>query len=120
MRRFFLLLFILPQFLLAQKLTVLKNIPERSKVYPGFLPFHGDNNTWKRWLPILLTHTVVLKLSSFPAGLSLNKIRIHLGQVGKTLFQAVRLLYNSITSLVVAAMRYWSKKTSSVQINSSL
>jgi hypothetical protein len=82
MRKIFLILFLIPVFTSAQKLSTVEEKTKDLKKYEGFLNFYWDENAGKIFLEIDKTDTEILYVTSLPAGLGSNDIGLDRGLLG--------------------------------------
>jgi hypothetical protein len=84
MRKLLSLVFILPFFLQAQKLSSIEEKTSGLKKYPGYFNFYWDDNAGKIWLEVDKQDSEVLYQTSLPAGLGSNDIGLDRGLLGNT------------------------------------
>lgn len=82
MRKIFLLLFLFPLIIKAQKLPTLEEKTRDLKKNEGFFNFYWDENSGKIWLEIDTLDTEILYVVSLPAGLGSNDIGLDRGLLG--------------------------------------
>jgi hypothetical protein len=82
MRKYFLLLLLLPIVASAQKLPTIEEKTNGLKKYEGFFNFYWDENTGKVWLEVDKLDTEILYVISLPAGLGSNDIGLDRGLLG--------------------------------------
>jgi len=82
MKSIFLLLFLFPVLVFAQKLSSIEDKTKDLKKFEGFFNFYWDENTGKIFLEIDKPDTEVLYYTSLPAGLGSNDIGLDRGLLG--------------------------------------
>jgi Met-zincin/Domain of unknown function (DUF5117) len=82
MRKYFLLLLLLPILASAQKLPTIEEKTNGLKKYEGFFNFYWDDNSGKVWLEVDKLDTEILYVVSLPAGLGSNDIGLDRGLLG--------------------------------------
>ncbi|MEP7253104.1 MAG: zinc-dependent metalloprotease [Ginsengibacter sp.] len=84
MKIFFCLLFILPLFISAQKLSSIEEKTKGMKKYDGFFNFYWDEDNGKIWLEVNRLDSEFIYQTSLPAGLGSNDIGLDRGLTGDT------------------------------------
>ena len=82
MRKYFLLLLLLPIAAPAQKISTIEEKTNGLKKYEGFFNFYWDENSGKVWLEVDKLDTEILYVVSLPAGLGSNDIGLDRGLLG--------------------------------------
>src|SRR5678815_5310216 len=82
MRKFVLLLFVVPFFSSAQKIPTIEEKTKDLKKFEGFFNFYWDENSGKIWLEVDTLDTEILYTVSLPAGLGSNDIGLDRGLPG--------------------------------------
>src|SRR5678815_5815789 len=82
MRKFVLLLFVVPFFSSAQKIPTIEEKTKDLKKFEGFFNFYWDENSGKIWLEIDTLDAEILYTISLPAGLGSNDIGLDRGLSG--------------------------------------
>ncbi|HEV7783026.1 MAG TPA: zinc-dependent metalloprotease [Chitinophagaceae bacterium] len=82
MRKLLLLIILLPQLIVAQKLPSVEEKTKDLKKYEGFMNFYWDENSGKIWLEVNKLDTEILYYTSLPAGLGSNDIGLDRGLLG--------------------------------------
>lgn len=84
MKRFVLILFLLPLFVKAQTTNAIEEKTKHMKPFTGFFNFYWDDSTGKIWLQINKLDTEILYQTSLPAGLGSNDVGLDRGINGTT------------------------------------
>ena len=82
MKKLFLLLFLFPVLIAAQKLPSIEEKTKDLKKQEGFFDFYWDENSGKIWLEVDTLDTEILYVISLPAGLGSNDIGLDRGLLG--------------------------------------
>ena len=84
MRKIFLLLLMIPSFLVAQKLPSIADKTKGMEKHEGFLNFYIDNENGKIWLEINKLDSEMLYQTSLPEGIGSNDIGLDRGLTSET------------------------------------